>query len=85
MSHSQAACKKIQSNIEANVFKEVDGFYLDPKSPVYKQVFKNWPEPSYPLADWQKTGGYMNSYDKYLREGAVRAKKHGYSDLVVRK
>jgi len=81
MSHSQKACEKVKNDLHASAFKDIDGYYLDPNSAVYKQVFKDWPSEMSQMENWQRTGAYMNQYDKALRKVTLEAKNTKYRNL----
>jgi hypothetical protein len=84
MSHTQKACDTVKHLIEKKVFNDIDGYYLDPNSAVYKRVFKNWDIQLHQLQqadEWQRTGTYMKEYHDALQKYTKESEEKKYKNL----
>ena len=84
MNHTQEACDKVKHAIEKKVFNDIDGYYLNPNSSLYKRVFKNWNIQLNQLQqadEWQRTGTYMKEYYDALRKNTEKSKEEKYKNI----
>ena len=85
MSHSQQVVNKVKQTIDAHTFEAVDGFYLNPNSDISKRLFKDWPAQMQELEEWQKTSGYLKSYEDNLRANTKASRTNHRQDLEYSK